>query len=359
MQNPRDDLYNSRWDTRAWTYQEGLLSRRRLVFMDSQTYFQCRAEYHMDGLDCEGVCQEGRPDFEAFPARGIGTNVVDVFTRLTEYYRRVISFDTDIINAFSGVFRAFQDFASDPESPLINHFYGIPMFCQQHGSQADTIRLRQLTSSFIMCLIWYVPIQYADYSGSASCTKVFPSWTWAEIEARQPIDDHEGLFYPSRDNMLESQMNDFVKVHILHRSGERVNLLEYIQHKDEYTSFEPCLEVVSPFIRGTLSEGDEDSFMFLAWPAPYRQNLELQERPESLLGCTLALYLGCTDGFNGFSRLYFPLLKEGLEGEYRRVGLLDVHTKRISMDSLNCIATLQETFGNKDGEWERSVLKLV
>ncbi|KAK0726895.1 heterokaryon incompatibility protein-domain-containing protein [Lasiosphaeria miniovina] len=34
-------IQQSRWNTRGWTYQESLLSRRRLVFTDSQVYFQC------------------------------------------------------------------------------------------------------------------------------------------------------------------------------------------------------------------------------------------------------------------------------------------------------------------------------
>lgn len=40
-ENIREQVRNSTWNSRGWTYQEMLLSRRRLVFTDSQMYFQC------------------------------------------------------------------------------------------------------------------------------------------------------------------------------------------------------------------------------------------------------------------------------------------------------------------------------
>ncbi|KAH8778471.1 heterokaryon incompatibility protein-domain-containing protein, partial [Diaporthe sp. PMI_573] len=39
--DPQLLIESSTWSSRGWTYQEGLLSRRRLVFTDQQSYFQC------------------------------------------------------------------------------------------------------------------------------------------------------------------------------------------------------------------------------------------------------------------------------------------------------------------------------
>jgi hypothetical protein len=44
------ELAASKWNSRGWTYQEALLSRRRLVFTDSQIYFQCRAMHCPESL---------------------------------------------------------------------------------------------------------------------------------------------------------------------------------------------------------------------------------------------------------------------------------------------------------------------
>ena len=43
-------LESSRWSTRAWTYEEGLLSRRILYFTEDQVYFQC---------SCSVFCEDG------------------------------------------------------------------------------------------------------------------------------------------------------------------------------------------------------------------------------------------------------------------------------------------------------------
>ncbi|KAH9203601.1 heterokaryon incompatibility protein-domain-containing protein, partial [Leptodontidium sp. 2 PMI_412] len=40
--HPRESIQNSVWNTRAWTYQEALLSRRRLIFSEQQVYFECQ-----------------------------------------------------------------------------------------------------------------------------------------------------------------------------------------------------------------------------------------------------------------------------------------------------------------------------
>jgi antitoxin component of RelBE/YafQ-DinJ toxin-antitoxin module len=42
MQDPRVAVGASTWVTRGWTYQEGVLSRRCLVFTNEQVYWECR-----------------------------------------------------------------------------------------------------------------------------------------------------------------------------------------------------------------------------------------------------------------------------------------------------------------------------
>ncbi|PHH89267.1 hypothetical protein CDD83_6386 [Cordyceps sp. RAO-2017] len=42
MRDPREAIRASEWATRGWTYQEGVLSRRCLVFTPEQMYWECR-----------------------------------------------------------------------------------------------------------------------------------------------------------------------------------------------------------------------------------------------------------------------------------------------------------------------------
>ncbi|PMD13440.1 HET-domain-containing protein, partial [Hyaloscypha hepaticicola] len=41
LSNPVRDVRNSKWMSRGWTYQEALLSKRRLIFTEKQVYFEC------------------------------------------------------------------------------------------------------------------------------------------------------------------------------------------------------------------------------------------------------------------------------------------------------------------------------
>jgi hypothetical protein len=46
LPNTNSLISNSHWASRGWTYQEAMLSRRRLAFTDEQVYFQC------NGMHC-------------------------------------------------------------------------------------------------------------------------------------------------------------------------------------------------------------------------------------------------------------------------------------------------------------------
>lgn len=48
--NLADEVQHSRWNTSGWTYQEGFLSNKRLLFTKSQCYFQCGEMWCTEGL---------------------------------------------------------------------------------------------------------------------------------------------------------------------------------------------------------------------------------------------------------------------------------------------------------------------
>lgn len=125
------------WSTRGWTYQEGLLSRHRLVFTESQAVFQC---LHDNGR----VARAG-----------------DIFYRIEEYTRRHLTYPADSLRAFLGVFRAFEKLR-----PPAMHYWGVPFVFAADGS------IHQLAQG----LLWK----------SQSCAlrriRGFPSWTWAGWE---------------------------------------------------------------------------------------------------------------------------------------------------------------------------------
>jgi hypothetical protein len=109
FENPRYEISRSKWNTCGWTYQEMFLSRRCLVFTESQIYFQCPIWTDNDVFRERDNCiklkawEEGndlgylRMAVQAFPTNNIGSSTIDLYSRLHDYYKRVLWYNTDII----------------------------------------------------------------------------------------------------------------------------------------------------------------------------------------------------------------------------------------------------------------------
>lgn len=366
MEEPKTEIDNSRWNTRAWTYQEGLLSRRRLVFTDTQTYFQCRTEHFVEGLDCRAVWRHSIPSFQAFPERGIGTNVLGVFDRLQEYYRKDVSFGTDTISAFSGIFQAFQHLGPDLSFPQTNHIYGIPMFCEQDNPSPDEV-LTRLNTSFALGLAWKVfDCQYPDrQSPFADTDELFPSWSWAAFKARRCGADAGRLEFQFRGYAYHSEIDrTLIDVRTHHREGSVMNLLDYIHHGGDYVAFEPRIDITSIVIEGNLLRDDRDIISFSACPAIRPRRLHLHETLEELLGNISLVYVGAVEQME-LSSFAFILAKSLSNGHYRHVGVLS-HSARTSdvfaypyMYERDAIGAFRRMFESNGGEWSRKTITLV
>lgn len=94
----QDYFKESTWSTRGWTYQEGLLSQRQLVFTDAGVIFRKNTS--------NGVCTSS-----------------GIFTHINEYSRRKLTYPSDSLNALLGVFRAYERLR-----PPAMHVWGVP-FC--------------------------------------------------------------------------------------------------------------------------------------------------------------------------------------------------------------------------------------
>ena len=98
-----DYISTSQWDSRAWTFQERMLSRRCLLFVNGRIYYQCRRATY-----CE--------DIEMPQSNGWSLNSIDMPTRIFMekpfvqytsavelYTQRNLTNPADILNGFEGV----------------------------------------------------------------------------------------------------------------------------------------------------------------------------------------------------------------------------------------------------------------
>jgi len=167
----------STWNSRGWTYQERILSERKLCFTSQQAYYECPHGYScedkLDGpheSDAPRISYPGHHDDDAAPG-----GVVDDKYRLEqkgvlnyaiyegvvrEYTARTLSYEEDGEAAFKGVANAMQ-LRLFNGSPVI---FGIPLCCID------------------LALLWYpsgrLERRRRRLEHPAVTTRQFPSWTW-------------------------------------------------------------------------------------------------------------------------------------------------------------------------------------
>jgi hypothetical protein len=246
------EIMNSIWSTRAWTYQEMLLSRRRLVFTDSQMIFECCFQSYQEALSitlssyptlstddwwdaelldnlCLGNVGRAIGTQYAFPRNGIGDIPKLIYDRIEEYTLRNLSYPGDILNALDGIFGAF----SRSMESFKNHFWGIPIF----GILEDDSRA--WTKSFLRGLAWLVKIPAERRPG------LWPSWSWAIVMGGS-------VNFALRHNAILSQ--DLPSVTMMHRKGANQSISNYVEGQRNHAEYHPWMDITTWVLEGCRVE---------------------------------------------------------------------------------------------------------
>lgn len=204
-----DEVEKSRWNTRAWTYQEGFLSNKRLLFTKSQCYFQCGELWCTEALSIalSTVARLNRPGHakmsQVFPWMPHSTSLKTSWVlstmcdrkeqreayfvdRVREYMRRELTHDADAFNAFAGVLNCLEAFSGEF---LLGNVFGLPIWSRESRwsghADARNALLRSLTWSLPCPSEKTEPVMRLNVA-TAKRRKGIPSWTWCGWKRSSP-----------------------------------------------------------------------------------------------------------------------------------------------------------------------------
>ncbi|KAL5325294.1 hypothetical protein ACEPPN_006419 [Leptodophora sp. 'Broadleaf-Isolate-01'] len=200
-------LETSKWESRAWTFQERLLSKRCIYFSKDWAYFQCNKEISNEVDADESV--QGPPSrtlenplndlklLKNVKEEQFFRGVHSAYMKLVEKYSvRELSFHADVLNAFSGVFAV-----------LGRHLQGNTLF----GLPAAFIDLALLWTPSKKLKRREDVIKAPGLTGDPSQTvqSACPTWSWAGYIG--PVEYH--MFTGDQTSPLPTHMVECFQIY--------------------------------------------------------------------------------------------------------------------------------------------------
>lgn len=223
-----DVVEKSTWSTRGWTYQEGLLPRRRLILTDNEAAFLCNRSFSPECLrgPLDVLTRRGTKPFKHIVPFLKSANADTIWAlfqqQLQTYISRKLSKESDILNAGLGMLRSYVFGESDRIvwGRSIHHILGVP------------VRISNLLDgeALEVALAWVYP-------GHTVRRPEYPSWSWAGWRSEK-----QELCLPDALS-LTGFASDAIQVL---ESGERNSLLNYIKNRASatVTRLQPSLSPV-------------------------------------------------------------------------------------------------------------------
>lgn len=224
LRDPRILIKSSKWSSRAWTYQEGLLSLRRLVFTDQQVYFECHGMYCCESMDFPllDLHTKNRQSFKKhfcggegigyFP-KGIGRSPWEVIERIEEYSLLSInlSHQSDILEGILGILSLFER-----GTFKLRHHVGIPLLPPSPKVPRISLDNWTLAMGFISGLCWNLKNPSTKRDG-------FPSWSWTGWKEPVVKWGHQ------KNEWDEIKVDNDIEVLVETRIGQLINLEDSYQ----------------------------------------------------------------------------------------------------------------------------------
>ncbi|KAL0944726.1 tol protein [Colletotrichum truncatum] len=264
VKNPQRMIRESKWGSRAWTFQESTLSRRRLLFLDDQVYFECNSMNCTESvrIPLETMHVKNKGNSRSNLRAGILSayrnsqlfldpnktplhiSMIQYKSMVTQYTSRELRYDSDSLNAFEGILRMFRH-----RHESLSNLWGL---CYPRSASNEMVK-KLFTSS----LAWY-------HIRPQRRRPEFPSWAWAGWAGK--------VQYP--ESSIESSQTYLSAISIdLHTAfGEQMVPIHRYQRKEQIEGHR-ALRIKgrflpSNFFTHTYQEGGQAKWQFQGKPAP-------------------------------------------------------------------------------------------
>lgn len=195
-----DDAYQDcEWRTRGWTFQEGLCSRRSLVITKDQVFWSCETARYCEAIAFEDFPTAVKPGDIVFHVLsghqvfgdfgGANFSYAELGSMISAYNKRLLRFQGDALNAFTGVLNRVAWNESGQE-----FYWGHSVSCMfdlslawvnivwnydaEVASQTIRVATRRRGTHRVFALS-SPSSSFTDGSQSNSSYEVqFPSWSW-------------------------------------------------------------------------------------------------------------------------------------------------------------------------------------
>jgi hypothetical protein len=334
------------WNTRGWTYQEASLSRRLLVFLDREVYLECSKMRCNDSIHHSLDFEKISGTRSAFLREQHGIHPLDdIFTHLSRYTARNLSWSGDILNGMLGIFDSFER----NRQPFV-HLEGIPIapdvtYVSYEGSMWLSTPEEQFTSG----LCWKT-------SSPSRQRAEFPSWSWTGwYGAVRERNRWEGYVHNKFDTQILIRLpgGKISNLNSLHSSFYTV--------QDESHPVRPTQLIVRAFVVPIELQYSQDRrvhrFVQDAPESPWGAFIQIEEEPRycknfyltlnlsqistnqvnGLLGVVMGLRIGTYDAGTGIDKrrtlndndchLVIVVAQHVNEGLVQRIGLLEIPWK--------------------------------
>ena len=162
-------IQSSAWDTRGWTFQERLLSKRCLIFADSRVFFQCRSSTMREDISGEEktgwTIEHTHAPWQILD--DLNTRSILLYIRSVERYTlRELSRPEDVLSAFRGITNMIGKRLSPAQPAFVfglprSHFDWALLWEPQHAADVRFVEEKSLTTSEV------------------KSKRAFPSWSWS------------------------------------------------------------------------------------------------------------------------------------------------------------------------------------